>query len=193
MKIFIVVFALGTLTGCIPTYSLVRPDDVSVIKGALAIKPTVPWNKVPSVAARTKWEESWTLNGPLLDRVVYVAGLPDGKAIVTQRKKDDQKVPEFRATMSPQDLASMLEASYRVAGVTVFKVEGLKPAQFLGGGGLSLDYSYAPSDGMSKRGRCVMRVVNGKLYLMNLDGASSHYFDAVAPEFDRMVASANLK
>jgi hypothetical protein len=34
--------------------------------------------------------------------------------------------------------------------------------------------------------------VDKKLYLMKLDGVTSHYFDAALPEFDAMVASARL-
>jgi hypothetical protein len=36
-------------------------------------------------------------------------------------------------------------------------------------------------------------VVDKKLYFMKLDGVSSHYFDAALPEFERMVATAELR
>ena len=53
-------------------------------------------------------------------------------------------------------------------------------------------YQYAPNDGISRKGVCVARVVDKKLYAIKLEGVSSHYFDAALPEFDQMVASARL-
>ena len=38
-----------------------------------------------------------------------------------------------------------------------------------------------------------MRVVDQKLYAMKLESVANHYFDAVAPEFDQLVASAQLR
>ena len=38
----------------------------------------------------------------------------------------------------------------------------------------------------------MMAISNGKLYLMNLNAASVHYFDAALPEFETLVASAKI-
>jgi hypothetical protein len=129
----------------------------------------------------------------LLESVVFVTGMPDGKSLVKQRKRDDAQVAVFRADMSPTDLVSMIESSYRVGGVTVFNVDSVDPAPFLDGTGLRMRFHFAPSDGIGKKGSAVLRVVDKKLYLMKLEGVSSHYFDAALPEFDQMVAGAKLQ
>jgi hypothetical protein len=67
-----------------------------------------------------------------------------------------------------------------------------RSADFLGDKGIRVHYQYAPNDGMSRKGVCVARVVDKKLYAIKLEGVSSHYFDAALPEFDQMVASARL-
>lgn len=186
------VLAAFALAGCFPTYKLVPVQETQVAGKQLVVKPANEWNQLPHTASQTKWDETWTLNGPLLEAVSFVGGLPDGKSLLTQKKKDDRKVPVFRADMTPQDLVSMLEASYRVRGVTVFDIESVNPADFLGGKGLRVHYKYAPNDGMAKKGVCVARVVDKKLYVIKLEGLSSHYFDASVPEFDQMVESARL-
>jgi len=38
-----------------------------------------------------------------------------------------------------------------------------------------------------------MRVVDDKLYAMKLESVAGHYFDTVDPEFDRLIASAQLR
>lgn len=179
------------ITACVPPYKLVRPGAKAVGDGAMTVTAATAWNQVP-VAQKATWEESWTRNGPLLDSVLFVSGLPEGKALVKQRRKADAQVALFKADMSPDDLVSMVEGAYRVGGITVFTVDSVEPAPFLGGTGLRMRYHYAPSDGIGKKGAAVLRVVGGKLYLMKLDGVSSHYFDAALPEFDQMAASARL-
>jgi hypothetical protein len=36
-------------------------------------------------------------------------------------------------------------------------------------------------------------VVNGKLYMIVFDAARSHYYDAALPDFEALVASAQLQ
>jgi hypothetical protein len=181
------------LMGCVPAYTLVKPGDAAVGDGAVSVTVQRAWNAVPAGYQQAQWEEAWTQNGPLLEAVVFITGLPDGKSLVKQRKKADAQVAMFRADMTPDDLVSMIESSYRVGGITVFAVDSVDPAPFLGGTGLRMRYHYAPGDGIGKKGSAVLRVVDKKLYLMKLDGVSSHYYDAALPEFEQLVASARLK
>jgi hypothetical protein len=95
--------------------------------------------------------------------------------------------------MTPQDLVSMIESHYRIkAGVTVFETLGVKPVTFLGQPGMQFDYRYVSGDEVKRRGRSVLAVIESKLYLMSLDGAAVHYFDAALPEFEQMVATAGI-
>ena len=181
------------LVGCIPTYTLKKAGPTTVARNAFSVQPSSAWNVVPADLSRTRWEEVWTKNGPTLDNVAFVGGLPDGKSVIVQSKKTLQRAPVFRANMSPEDLVSLLEASYRVRGVTVFSVDAVDPVDFLGGQGIRVLFSYAQGNGITKKGNCVLRVVDNKLYGMKLVGASSHYFDAAMPEFDSLVASAALR
>ncbi len=180
------------LVGCVAPYTLKKAGPTTVAAGAIVVQPSSAWNVLPKDASRTKWEEVWTQNGPLLDTVAFLGGMPEGKSVIVQKNKAGQQAPLFRANMSPEDLASMVEASYRVRGVTVFNVESVDPADFLGGQGIRVRFNYAPTDGITKKGNCVLRVVDNKLYVMKLEGVSSHYYDAAVPEFDRLVATATL-
>jgi hypothetical protein len=183
----------ASLTACVPLYSLVEPGPTAVGDGGMAVTPTSAWNSAPAGAQQPVWEESWTLNGPLLETVSFISGLPDGKSLLRQRRKADAQVPLFRADMTPSDLVSMIESSYRVGGIAVFNVDSVDPASFLGGSGIRIRYHYSPGDGIGKQGSCVLRVVDKKLYLMKLEGVNSHYFEKAQPEFDRMVAGATLE
>ena len=191
LRIVAAVAALS-LTGCMAGYKLVTAEETFVAGNELIVTPAAAWNMAPSIYDETQWEETWTRNGPLLETIVFVGGLPEGKTLRKQRAKTDRQVPLFRADMSSQDLVSMVEASYRTRGVTVFDIDSIEPVDFLGGKGIDMRFRYAPGNGISKHGRCVMRVVGKKLYAMKLDGVKSHYFEAALPEFERMVAGARL-
>jgi hypothetical protein len=142
---------------------------------------------------RPRWEEVWTWSGPQIDRTTLIGGLPEGKSILSRQKNADRQVPVFRADMTAHDLASMVEVSYRVNGVTVFVIESVEPVDFVGGPGVGMRYHYASGLGISKRGRCVMRVVGRKLYAMRLESVANRDFEAVASGFELLVASAKLR
>ena len=184
---------LVPLGGCVSDYRLVTADETDVAGSDMTVKPGSNWKRLPAGMNQTRWEEVWTWNGPQLDRIALVGGLPDGKAIIFRKTNSDQQVPVFRADMTAQDLMSMVEVSYRVNGVTVFDFESVEPVDFLGGPGVRLRYNYTSGIGIAKRGSCVMRIVDGKLYAMKLESVAGHHFDTVDPEFDQLIASARLR
>jgi hypothetical protein len=186
----LLLFQIG---GCVAGGQRVTADETSVAGGDMTVKPDSPWKRLPASTHQTRWEDVWTWNGPQVDRITLIGGLPDGYAIVSQRKTADQQVPVFRADMTAHDLASMVEVSYRVNGVTVFNVESVEPVDFVGGPGVRLRYTYASGIGIAKKGRCVMRVVDRKLYAMKLESVANPHFEAVAAQFERLVASAKLR
>jgi hypothetical protein len=96
--------------------------------------------------------------------------------------------------MTPPEIAAMIESLYRVRGGAVdFRTVSLQPRPFLGANGFQLDYEHLDSDELWRRGRVVGAVINGELYMILLDAAKSHYFDATLPDFETIVASAQLR
>jgi hypothetical protein len=176
-------------------YSLVRATDVAVGDDSMVVTPPHEWNR-----ARTfffddvRWVEDWTLNGPLLDSMSFVSGLPGGKYLVRQSRRADRQVPKFRSDMTAPEVAAMVESLYRVrAGTVDFRTKSLQPRNFVGTNGFQFDYEHLDTDELWRRGRAVGAVVNGELYLIILDGARSHYFDAAAPDFEAIANSARIK
>lgn len=191
IRLISVLAAALALSGCVTGYTLVPPAPVKVAQGSMLVSPSIAWNKTPKGPYDIVREENWTQNGPVLDSIGFIGGLPDGEAIAKQRPKDDHKVPVFRASMTPQDLVSMVESYYRIkAGATVFETTSVKPVTFLGTPAVQFNYNYVGADEVKRRGRSVVAILNKKLYLMSLDGAAVHYFDAALPTFEAMAASA---
>lgn len=176
-------------------YSLVRPKPQGVGNGSLVVHPPREWNKQRRwFFDDIRWVEDWTLNGPLLDDMTFVSGLPSGHYLVQQRKREAQQVPKFRDDMTAPEIVAMLESAYRVRGGAIdFKTISLQPRQFLGWPGFQFDYEHLDADELWRRGRAVGAVIDGRLYLIMLDGARAHYFPDALNDFESMVQTAQLR
>ena len=175
-------------------YAMVPIKRVSVGDHSLSVAAPRPWNRHRSTLFEDIREvEDWTLNGPILDGMSFVTGLKNGRTLVRQRKSDDQQVPRFRSDMTAPEIAAMLESLYRVRGGTVeFKTLSLQPRPFLGANGFELDYEHLDSDELWRKGRVVGTTINGRLYMILIDAARSHYYNDTLPDFEAIVASAAL-
>jgi hypothetical protein len=173
-------------------YTLVRVKEVRVGDDSLAVTPPREWNRISaSLFVDINAVEDWTQNGPYLDGISFVTGLKDGKTLVRQRSRDDRQVPKFRSNMTPPEIAAMVESLFRVRGGAVdFTTIALAPRPFLGANGFQFDYEHLDSDEVRRRGRAVGAVIDGRLYLILLDAARSHYFNASLPDFEAIVSSA---
>jgi hypothetical protein len=187
--------SLGAGESGFSAYALVPVRQVSVGDGSLTVAAPQPWNRHRSQLFEDIREvEDWTLNGPILDSMSFVTGLKSGRSLIRQRRKADQQVPAFRSDMTPPEIAAMIESLYRVRGGAVdFRTLSLKPRPFLGANGFELDYTHLDDDELWRNGRVVGAVIGGRLYMILLDAARSHYYAATLPDFEAVVASARLK
>lgn len=176
-------------------YRLVGVRSVSVGNGSVLVAPPRPWNEQRRLFFDgLRWVEDWTLNGPLLDSMMFVTGLPDRQYLVRQRRSEERQVPRFRSDMLAPEIASMLESAYRVRGGAVeFETLGLQPRQFLGYPGFQFDFEHLDTDEVRRRGRAVGAVINGRLYLIMFDAARAHYFQNALPDFEAVVVNARLR
>ena len=176
-------------------YSLVRVQRVRVGDGSMSVVAPRPWNRHrPILFEDILQVEDWTVNGPLLDGMSFVTGLRNGKSLIRQRRSASQQVPVFRSNMTPPEVAAMIESLYRVRGGAVdFRTLSLAPRPFLGANGFQLDYEHLDDDELWRRGRAVGAVIDGELYLILLDAAKAHYYDAALPDFEAIFASAQLE
>ena len=196
-----IVLALSGCTGLggdgfgISPYELVRVRRTEVGNGNMTVVAPRPWNRRRSfLFDDVTAVEDWTLNGPLLDGITFVTGLKSGHFLIRQRKTADQQVPKFRSDMTPPEIAAMLESLYRVRGGAVeFHQVASQPRPFLGTNGFQFDYEHLDDDEVWRKGRAVGAVINDQLYLILFDAARSHYYDAALPDFEAIVASAQLR
>ena len=186
---------LGSQGGFSDYYSLVRPRSVQVGDRSMAVTPPREWNRQRRrFFDDIRWVEDWTLNGPLLDNLSFVSGLPHGRYLVQTNRSDAQQVPRFHSNMTAPEIQALLESAYRVRGGAVdFRTLSLQPRPFLGHPGFQFDYEHLDTDEVWRKGRAVGAVINGRLYLIMLDAVRAHYFPDTITDFEAMVTSARLR
>ena len=189
--------SLGAGEYGIGDYNLVRVHRVEVGDGGMTVVAPRPWNerRRSILFDDVREVEDWTLNGPILDGISFVTGLKSGRYLIRQRKSADQQVPKFRDDMTTPEIAAMLESLYRVrCGTVEFRTLSLQPRPFLGAAnGFQLDYEHLDNDELWRKGRVVGAVIGGRLYLVMYDAARSHYYNAALPDFEAIVASAQIR
>ena len=177
-------------------YSLVRTGKViRVGNDAMTVVTPREWNRTDrSIFTDVRWVEDWTLNGPYLDGISFVTGLPHDKRIIREEYKADRQVPKFRRDMTAPEITSLVETLFRVRGGTVdFRTLALVPRTFLDAPGFQFDFEHLDGDELWRKGRAVGAVIDGKLYMMIFDAARSHYYEAALPDFEAMAATAQRR
>jgi hypothetical protein len=175
-------------------FTLVEPRDRDVAR-TMRVTPTVRWNRLPRSVYEIPREENWTLHGVTLDSLTFIGGLENGRPLVRwQLRQDIRQVPNFRADMTPPEIASMIESFYRIrAGAVSFNMTGLQPRTFLGHPGFQFDYEHLGGNELTRQGRVVGAVIGQRLYMILFDAPKSHFFGSIIPEVERIVASARLR
>jgi hypothetical protein len=175
-------------------FQLMQPREHDVAR-TMAVTPTMRWNRTPRTLNDIPREENWTMHGLPLDGLTFIGGLEDGRPLVRwQRRRDIRQVPNFRADMTPPEIASMIESFYRIrAGSVSFTMTGLQPRNFLGQQGFQYDYEHLGGNEVARQGRVVGTIVGNRLYMILFDAPKRHFFPQILPEVERIVESARLR
>jgi hypothetical protein len=154
------------------------------------------WNKVSNHAFQGK-VEVWTLDGPVLNTLLYFTGVPDGEPLFTRKTMVGAGKPEnppvFKASMNPIEIQELLEATIaRHFQTTLAEGRNLKPVPVADGKGFRFETRLVGRDEVERAGVFVGTIRNKKLYGAWFQGARLNYYDRYLPEFDRIVSSAQL-
>ena len=189
------VAAVLLAAGCATPYVLVQPERQTV-GGVISVQPGMKWNKVTITDYRGN-VEVWTLDGPVLNTLVFFTGVRDGEPLFTRAQRPGQAAPEkpavFRATMNAVEVQELLEATVaRYFQTTIAEGHNLKPVPIANGQGFRFETRLIGRDEVERDGVFVGTIRAGKLYGAWFQGAKLHYFSRYLPEFDRLLASAQL-
>jgi len=181
---------LALLCAACTQYSLVGPGRTAV--GGLSVEPGIAWNRASGLTTGPG-TETWTLDGPLLDSLIILAALPDGKPLPLLRGAPTDKLQPFRATMTASEVMDLFEATFAAEmKTTVIETRNLRPLSLGGAEGFRFEVSYTGENEVESEMVVAGAISGGKLYLLVYRGARLHYFPKYLPEFEKLVSSARL-
>lgn len=177
--------ALILLAGC-NTYQLAAAGKPVTVANTFTLTPSRDWNKLD-----TGKIDTWTVDGPLLERVMVFKGIEETDPLFESQSADqDKDLPVFRASMTPFELRDLyVETMSRQLGVTL-DTEGLRPARLGAYDGFRFDYSLTDENGARKRGFVVAAIEESRLFLLDYSAIALHYYEKRLPDVEALLGSA---
>lgn len=184
-KKLLVLSVVVVLSSC-ATYVL-KPAGSSKVKN-ISFNTSVNWNQIPSGFGPNT--EVWTVDGALLNRLIFITGIESGKGIFNDMNKDTP-MPKFNPKVLPHELKALIETSLTntSGGKYPVKTTNLKPLKVNGKQGVGFDLEFYNADGLLNRGKVVAVVDADKLNVVIFTAAAVYHYDKYTPEFENIVKS----
>lgn len=192
-RIAVIITAL-CLSGCVTGYSLVTTGVNSI--DTLTVEAGPGWNVAPSVAgsASRKGSQTWTQDGLLLNRLVFIPAVADGEALLVVRD-EGAALPVFRKDMLPNDVEELAESTILKLygeGNAVVNTTNLRPHMFGEHRGFMFDIETTVTESPDYRGLVGAFIVDDKLYFMYYLAAVPYYYDKHRDAAEAIIKSARL-
>ena len=191
-------FLLLTLSilsaACVPTYSLVMPGTNSVAD--MQVQASSGWNQAPAITTPTSRSASqtWTQDGPLLDRLVFIPAVPDGEPLLKVGKQS-AALPVFHKDMLPNELEELAESTFVKLfgeGNAAVSTSNLRPHNFGEHRGVMFDMNAAVTESPDYKGSVAAFIVNDLLYMMFYLAADPYYYEKHYAAAEAVMMSAKL-
>jgi hypothetical protein len=193
LKLLLALLCALLVSACV-AYSAVKPGTVQV--GALQLDPSVTWSSAPNVSSgyTNGQTQVWTQDGLLLNRLIIVPGVADGKPIFKQGKKS-QALPVFESDMLANEVEELVESSIVKLfgeGQVAVQTEKLRPNRFGANRGFLFNMLVSVSDGPDYRGLTGAFIHEQQLYLLIYLGAEPYYYEKRLEEAEAIIKSARI-
>lgn len=169
-----------------------KNQAVVVAKSSLEVTPDEDWNRW--TGRPIKKSEVWTIDGPSLNELYFVAGLAPGETLYRDVAKKDRPLPKLGTNLQLTDIPEFVESSTRIAlGTSVFEITNVEPATLGGHGAVRFSYEYAiEGSPLRRNGVAIGTVVDGNLNLISFVAPSIFYFERDMPRVEAIFASAQF-
>jgi hypothetical protein len=175
------------VTGC-NQYQLVEGGQQKV--GAFSVTATPIWNKVPSSHAPAGLP-TWTVDGLPLNSLMFISDIEDGKPLV--RTDGEDKYPSFHATMLPNELTELVQATCaKLFQATITETGELTPLTIADQPGFEVTFEFVGQDDVIRRALVGGTLKDQKLNVMVYQAARMHYFAKDFESARQMIVGANL-
>lgn len=186
LKKCIYILVLSVFLQSCTHFSLVSPGRTK-IGDFYSVETKINWSKISANKMTT-----WSVDGPLIHGIIFINSILDGEPLFLIASKDEEKLPKFKAGMTPLELREVFEASLMAADAQAVKVTQLKPAKFGKLSGFRFEYNYKSKEGLEMKGIGLGVVHKDVLYALSYFAPKLYYFDKYKHEVEGIFNSIKI-
>lgn len=175
------------MTACMQ-FTLVDQAQRVTFDDTYSVAPQIAWSKASDGNV-----ELWTVDGPLLEELVFFTGIEDGEPLFPARPQaKEEELPAFRDNMAALEVRDLFVATLSRRNQFSVETQGLRPWQFGDGDGFRFELTLVTADGLNKQGFAVGTIRDGKLYLIAFSAAEVHYFGKYENTVESLLGSIEM-
>lgn len=187
MRTTILLTMMLLLTAC---NSFTKVNNEKTTVDGITLYPKGLWNAAPAIFT-FKNIPTWTVDGPILNSIMFIAKIEDGQTLVKVQK--DENYPSFDASMLPNEIMSLTQSTIaKMYGTTIDDDGELAPVELIDGIAFQFSFTFADQDGLTRKVLATAAVRDNKLYLMIYQAAKDYYFDKDAGNVEKMMKSMSI-
>lgn len=189
------------LSAC-SSYEMIPPGKVEFVGKDATVRTDMAWS-----GHNTDSQFTWTQDGPLLQNLVFLLNVEDGKTLTkgldVEGKFDPLmvlfgKVPDevsyrYRRDMTEIEVMDLFAASMGKIVESPVTATNLRPATLGGLPGFRFDYSFVGKDQVRRLGFAVGAMVDSKLSLVHYYGTELYHFQKHRDDAERVIAAFQFK
>ncbi|MDA0690802.1 MAG: hypothetical protein O3A78_07740 [Nitrospinae bacterium] len=178
-KICCVLIFLLSLTGCMVKYNFVENKRITIAE-TYSVEPQITWS-----GKTIDNNHMWTLNGPNLERIVFLNNIKDGETLF----KNEKSQP-FKKGLNIIELAELFSNSMQKDGKWLkVKTLNLQPKNFGPFDGFNFETTMVSEKGLAYRGLVSGAVIEEELFLVFYLAVEMHYYPKHIEHFKNMLSS----
>lgn len=188
-KITMGLLVLGfVVAGCM-RYSMVARGSQVKVGSVFTVETTVDWSRSKEGAS-----ETWTIDGPQLQRLVFFTGIDDGKPLFpTAWGSKADEMPLYGSGMNALEIQEFIETSLVRNGAHQMVVRDLRPARLGNLEGFRFEFSYFTESGLKYDGFVVGAEQRARLLAIMYVGTALHHYGKHLRDAERVVSSVIVR
>lgn len=160
--------------------------------GASEVQLGRAWSDITSWhGAMPKGVKALSVDGPLLNRLYIIDGLPEGKELFKPARKETP-TPVVRPDMSANERMEFVADSIAVLGYQDVEASAPRPGKYGDIDGVRFELSGRSPEGLDMKGIGVAASRDDRLYLFIYYAPAEHYYGALLPEVERVLTSLRV-
>jgi hypothetical protein len=176
------------LAACAP-YSLVKSGKDVQVGPVFTVDTPINWSKSENGKV-----ETWTIDGPQLQRLVFFKGVHDGYPLFpVYGSSGEKEMPVFNSFMNPLEIKEFIEASLTRSGAHQMVTKDLRPVKMDSLDGFRFEFSYFVESGLKYDGFVVGAKRQDRLLAIMYVGTALHHYGKHLDDAEKVVASVVVR